>query len=241
MAISCPYEGIYRDLNRIRLELESIEQSSDDPVTTSQEWGQKTRDLLEKTTDFDTVGEQYPEFELDSSSLDEISDVPPEIEVVRVGKGLQEIVERKRQENPRYDQLSERLENVLEKWQNDMIDAAEALSALKRIEDHTRELEERKENPELNDAEYAIYLTLRDEYDDVVHSEEESELLAKEIDIQFRENVNQDFLGWKTNPTPIRKFEVQSFLRFRNAMRFALYSEDQFVDACVQYLIENHD
>jgi len=26
-----PYEGIYRDLNRIRLELESIEQSSDDP------------------------------------------------------------------------------------------------------------------------------------------------------------------------------------------------------------------
>lgn len=235
------YEELYQTLNRIRLELKSIEQSSDGPTTTTQEWGKKTRDLLEDTTDFDTVGEQYPEFKLDSSSLDEISDVPPEIEVVRVGKGLQEIVERKRQENPRYDQLSERLANVLEQWQEDMIDAAEALSALKRIEDHTRELEERTENPELNDAEYAIYLTLQDEYDGVIHGEEEAELLAKEVEIQFQENVNRDFLGWKTNPDTHKEIRTAIISALQECNALALYSEDEFVDACVQYLIENHD
>jgi len=235
------YEEVYQTLNRIRLELESIEQSSDGSTTTTQEWGQKTRDLLEDTTDFDTVGEQYPEFKLDSSSLDEISDVPPEIEVIRVGKGLQEIVERKRQENPRYDQLSERLANVLEQWQKDMIDAAEALSALQRIEDHTRELEERSENPKLNDAEYAIYLTLQDEYDDVIHSEEEAELLVKEIEIQFQENVNRDFLGWKTNPDTHKEIRTAIISALQECNALALYNQEEFVSACVQYLIMNHD
>lgn len=235
------YEDIYQTLNRIRLELESIEKPSGGPVTTAQTWGEKTRDLLEETTDFDTVGQEYPEFKLDSSSLDEISDVPPEIEVVRVGKGLQEIVERKRQENPRYDQLSERLQNVLEKWHKDMIDAAEALSTLKRIEEHARELEDKTENPELSDSEYAIYLTLRDQYDDVLPSEEDAELLTKEIEIQFRENVNRDFLGWKTNPETHKEIRSAIISALQECNSLALYSEDEFVDACVQYLIENHD
>jgi type I restriction enzyme R subunit len=235
------YEDVYQTLNRIRLELERIEQSPDGPRTTTQEWGQKTRDLLEDTTDFDTVGAQYPEFKLDSSSLGEISDLPPEIEVVRVGKGLQEIVERKRQENPRYDQLSERLVRVLEQWQKDMINAAQALSALKRIEDHTRELENKAENPELNDAEYAIYLTLQDENDDVVHGDEDAELLAKEVEIQFQENVNRDFLGWKTNPDTHKEIRTAIISALQECNALALYSEEEFVNACVQYLIENHE
>jgi type I restriction enzyme R subunit len=235
------YEDVYQTLNRIRLELERIEQSPDGPRTTTQEWGQKTQDLLADTTDFDTVGAQYPEFKLDSSSLDEISDLPPEIEVVRVGKGLQEIVERKRQENPRYDRLSERLAKVLEQWQKDMIDAAQALSALKRIEDHTWELEERTENSELNDSEYAIYLTLQDEYDDVVHGEEKAELLAKEVEIQFQEGVNRDFLGWKTNPDAHKEIRTAIISALQECNALALYSEEEFVNACVQYLIENHE
>jgi type I restriction enzyme R subunit len=234
------YEAVYHDLNRIRLELESIEQSHEQQLTTTDDWGQKTLDLIEDNIDIDTVGNQYPEFELDSSSLDDISDVPPEIEVVRVGKGLQAIVERKRQENPRYDQLSDRLQTVLEQWHNDMIGAAEALSALKRIEDHTRELEERVENPELNDAEYAIYLKLRDGYMDVVHSDDDAELLAKEIEIQFQENVNRDFLGWKTNPETHKEIRTAIISALQECNKLALYNEDQFVDACVQYLIENH-
>jgi type I restriction enzyme R subunit len=235
------YGDTYQSLNRIRLELESIEESPDGPTTTDQEWGQKTRDLLEETTDFETVGQEYPEFELDSTSLGEISDVPPEIEVIRVGKGLQEIVERKRQENPRYEQLSERLQNVLEQWQEDMIDAAKALSTLERIEDHTRELEENAENPELNNAEYAIYLTLRDEYEDHVHNEDAAELLAKEIEMQFQENVNRDFVGWKTNPDTHKEIRSAIITALQECNELALYSEGVFVDACVQYLIENHD
>lgn len=234
------YEEEYETLNRIRLELESIEQSSDDPVTTTQEWGQKTLDLIEENVEIDTVGEQYPEFELNSAALGEITDVPPEIEVIRVGKGLQEIVERKRQENPRYDQLSERLENVLEKWENDIIGAAKALSALEEVAEHANDIEERDENPELNDAEYAIYLTLRDEYSDTITSEDKAELLAKEIEIQFQENVNRDFLGWKTNPDTHKEIRSAIITALQECNALSLYSENDFVDSCVQYLIENH-
>lgn len=234
------YEEEYETLNRIRLELESIEQSSDDPVTTTQEWGQKTLDLIEENVEIETVGDQYPEFELNSAALGEITDVPPEIEVIRVGKGLQEIVERKRQENPRYDQLSERLENVLEKWENDVIGAAKALSALEEVAEHATDIQEREENPELNDAEYAIYLTLRDEYSDTITSEDKAELLAKEIEIQFQENVNRDFLGWKTNPDTHKEIRSAVITALQECNALSLYSEDDFVDSCVQYLIENH-
>lgn len=234
------YESDYRLLNQIRLELESIERSGDDPVDPTDEWGQKTLELIEEYTDIDTVGEQYPEFTLDTGALEEIRDVPPDIEVVRVGKGLQEILERERRGNPRYDRLSERLQTVLEQWREDMNDATETLSALERIEEHTRELEERRESPELNDAEYAIYLSLLDEYDETVRSEDEAKKVAKEIEIQFQENVTRDFMGWKTNPDTHKEIREAVIKALQECNRLDLYREDGFVDVCMQYLIENH-
>lgn len=234
------YESKYRLLNQIRLELESVENAGNGPVDSTDEWGQKTLELIEKNIDIDTVGEKYPEFTLDTGALEEIRDVPPEIEVIRVGKGLQEILERERHGNPRYDQLSERLKTVLEQWREDMNDATETLSALERIEEHTRELEERRGSPDLNDAEYAIFLSLVDEHEDTVRDEEEAKLIAKEIELQFQENVNRDFLGWKTNPDTQKEIRTAVINALQEVNRLDLYREEEFVDVCIQYLVENH-
>jgi type I restriction enzyme R subunit len=235
------YESEYRLLNQIRLELESVENTSDGPVDTTDEWGQKTLALIEENIDISTVGEKYPEFTLDTGALEEIRDVPPEIDVIRVGKGLQEILERERHGNPRYEQLSERLKTVLEQWRNDINDATETLSALERIEEHTRELEERRGSPDLNDAEYAIYLSLLDEREDKVRGEDEAKLIAKEIEEQFLENVNRDFLGWKTNPDTQKEIRTAVITALQEVKRLDLYREEGFVDVCIQYLIENHN
>lgn len=235
------YESKYRLLNQIRLELESAEAAGSDVVDPTNEWGQKTLELVENNIDISTVGGQYPEFTLDTGALEEIRDVPPEIEVVRIGKGLQEILERERLGNPRYDRLSERLKKVLEQWRNDMNDATQTLSALKRIEEHTRELEERRGSPDLNDAEYAIFLSLQDEYNDSVRGEEEAKMIAKEIELQFQENVNRDFLGWKTNPDTHKEIRTAVIHALQECNHLQLYREEGFVDTCIQYLIENHN
>lgn len=234
------FESEYRLLNQIRLELESAEAAGSDIVDPTDEWGQKTLELVEKNIDISTVGQQYPEFTLDTGALEEIQDVPPEIEVVRIGKGLQEILERERLSNPRYDRLSERLKTVLEQWRNDMNDATETLTALERIEEHTRELEERRGSPDLSDAEYAIFLSLQDEYDDMVRDEDEAKTIAKEIEIQFQENVNRDFLGWKTNPDTHKEIRTAVINALQECNHLDLYREEGFVDSCIQYLIENH-
>lgn len=234
------YEDNYEDINKIRLELKSIEKTGGSgPIVTGTDWGQKTLDLVKKTTNIDLVEEKYPEFELDSSSLEEISDVPDDIKIVKIGKGLKEIVERNRQNNPRYDQLSERLQEVLEKWRNDMLSAEAALSTLEEIEAHAREIESQRGDPDLGNAEYAIYLTITDQYDDIVPSESEAKLIAKEIEKQFQDTVNRDFLGWKTD-TDTHKEIRQAIIAALQETNMGLYDEE-FVKQCLQYLVENHN
>jgi len=238
------YEDTYETLNRIRLELESIENGGDDGgLPTDDKWGEKTLDLIEEHMEVDTVDQQYPTFELDSGTIDEISDVPDEISVIRVGKGLQEIIERERHSNPRYKNLSERLQEVLEKWNEDMQSATETLNALTEIQDHVEELQDQGEQTELNEAEYAIYLMLRDEYNDQVPSEEKAEVLAKEIELQFQETVQRDFLGWKTNPDTQKEIReaVITALQECDALGLYTHDNDDFVDNCVKYLVENHN
>jgi Type I site-specific restriction-modification system, R (restriction) subunit and related helicases len=152
----------YRTLNRIRLELESAEQAYTDGgiIPTREQWGEKTISLLEDTVDFETVEQEYPTFKLDTGVSEEVSDILDGITVIRVGKDIQQIVERKRQSNPRYKQLSERVKEVLEQWNEDIIGAIEALAALEEVQAHTRESEGQGENLELSDVEYAISLML---------------------------------------------------------------------------------
>lgn len=236
------YEKTYETLNRIRLELESIEDSEDGGLPTKERWGEKTLDLIEDHMEIDTVGQKYPTFELGSETLDEIADVPPEINVIRVGKGLQEIIERERQSNPRYNNLSERLEEVLDRWNQDMQNATKTLNALKEIEEHVEDLQDQGEHTELNKAEYAIYLMLQDEYSDWVATDEKAEVLAKEIEIQFQDTVQRDFLGWKTNPDTQKEIREAVITALTECDALALYTEnDDFVDNCVKYLVENHN
>jgi type I restriction enzyme R subunit len=242
------HEDTYRTLNRIRLELESAERAYADGgiVTTREQWGEKTLSLLEDTVDFETVEQEYPTFELDSDVLEEVSDIPDEINVIRVGKGIQQIVERKRQSNPRYKQLSERVKQVLEQWNDDIIDATEALAALalaalEEVQEHAQEIEEQGDNPDLSDAEYAIYLMLTDQYPEEVRDEEQAELIACEIERQFVKKVNRDFLGWKTDPDTQKEMRAAVISALTETDSFGLYEYESFVDDCVQYLVENHE
>lgn len=235
------YEETYEMLNRIRLELESIENGGDEGLPTKDRWGEKTLELIEDHMEIETVGQQYPTFELGSDTLDEISDVPPEINVIKVGKGLQEIIERERQSNPRYNNLSERLQEVLEKWNQDMQSATKTLDALAEIEDHVQDLQEQGEHTELDQAEYAIYLMIQDEYGDLVPSEEKAEVLAKEIEFQFQDTVQRDFLGWKTNPETQKEIREAVITALQECDSLGLYTQDdEFVNKCVKYLVENN-
>jgi len=130
----------------------------------------------------------------------------------------------------------------LEKWNQDMESATKTLDALAEIEEHVQELQEQGEHTELNKAEYAIYLMIRDEYKDQVPSEERAEVLAKEIEFQFQDNVQRDFLGWKTNPETQKEIREAVITALQECDALGLYTEDdEFVDNCVKYLVENHN
>lgn len=238
------YEDRYQLLNQIRLDLQRHENQGDEGeiLTRRQQWGEKTRELLEDDDiiQFNVIGEKYPTFELNSDSLDEISDIPDDINIIRIGAGLQEIIERERESNPRYERLSERLKTLLERWHGDMIDATETLATLERIKSHVEDIEDREENVEMNDAEYAIYLLLIDEYQHEIPSEERAKTLAKEIEIQFQDNVNRDFVGWTANPDTHKEIKDSIYEALTETNLYDLYGNEEFFAQCTQYLVENH-
>lgn len=91
------------------------------------------------------------------------------------------------------------------------------------------------------DAEFAIYTYLTEETAAAVDSEEQAEAIATEIVSQFRERVDRDYPGWKTNRQTIA--EIERILLDVLVVERELGSliDDCFVDAIRGYLIRDHE
>ncbi|TKX51689.1 hypothetical protein EXE42_18365, partial [Halorubrum sp. SP3] len=63
-------------------------------------------------------------------------------------------------QNPRYKRLSERVTDIVERWQGDNISDPEAVEALKSVEAEVLEVEKEAEDEGMDAAEFAIYTHL---------------------------------------------------------------------------------
>lgn len=234
------YESEYKLLNQVRLELRGYEEGADSvsDITSGDEWGDKTRSLL---SDSDTVEfgieEEDRSIELSSRTIEEISG---EFEVVRREGELEELLGDNIQSNPQYEQLSERVDDILDDWRQDLTDASETLESLDEVEEQLDDIQNNDEDSGLGDAEYALYLLIQNEYKDTVTDDEKAKLLAKEIEIRFQEKVNRSFSGWKSDSQTQDEMKDAIFQALTELQVFSLYDDEEFFRQCIQYLVENH-
>jgi type I restriction enzyme R subunit len=166
----------------------------------------------------------------------------PGVKASQIAHATREHLHPRENQNPRYKRLSERVTDIVERWQGDEISDPDAVEALKSVEEEVLNVEEEAEEQGMDDAEFAIHTHLTEQTPEAIESEEQAEEVAEEIVSQFRERVDRGYYGWKTNQQTIAEIEriLLDVLVKENELGHLIRDDDGFVDSIRNYLIENH-
>ncbi|WP_434521778.1 type I restriction endonuclease subunit R [Halorubrum sp. AS12] len=235
-------EGIqdrYKWLSRIQVAFERTTAGKEAPEDDMRE---KTREILNENVDVGEIRDDFPTYKLGEEYLEDAEQLDnPGVKASQVAHATREHLHPRENQNPRYKRLSERVTDIVERWQGGNIEDPEAVAALKSVEEEVLEVEREAEDEEMEAAEFAIYTHLTEETPNAIESEEQAKVVAEEIVSQFQERVDRDYHGWKTNKKTISEIEhiLLDVLVVEYDLGHLIQDSDDFVDSVRNYLIQN--
>ena len=236
-------EGIdreYKWLSRIHVAFKRTTAGEEAPEA---EMREKTRQILNEHVDIVEIKDDFPTYKLEGDVLDDIEGLDnPGVKASQIAHATREHLHPRENQNPRYKRLSERVTDIVERWQGEDISDPEAVEALKSVENETLAVETEAEKKGMEAAEFAIYTHLTEETPDAIESNEEAEKVADAIVTQFEERVDTGYAGWQTNQQTIGEIEriLLDVLVVQHDLGHLIQEEDGFVDDIRNYLIQNH-
>ena len=236
-------EGIeeqYKWLSRIHVAFKRTTAGDDNP---EEDMREKTRDIISDNVDITEIKDDFPTYKLGEEYLEDIEGLDnPGVKASQIAHATREHLHPRENQNPRYKRLSERVTDIVERWQGDKISDPEAVEALQSVEEAVLNVEEEAEEQGMGDAEFAIYTHLTEHTPEAIESDDQAEKVAGEIVSQFRERVDRDYDGWKTNQQTIAEIEriLLDVLVKDHTLGHVISEHDGFVDDIRNYLIENH-
>jgi type I restriction enzyme R subunit len=236
-------EGVERDykwLSRIHVAFKRTTAGEDNPETDMRE---KTRQIINENVEISEIKRDFPTYKLGEEYLEEVEGLDnPGVKASQIAHATREHLHPRENQNPRYKRLSERVTDIVERWQGSEIDDPEAVEALQSVEKEVLSVEDDAEEQGMDKAEFAIYTHLTEETPDAIESEAQAEAVAEEIVAQFRGRVDQGYHGWKTNQQTIAEIEriLLDILVVEYDLGHLIQDDDGFVDAMRDYLIQNH-
>ena len=235
-------EGIqdqYKWLSRIQV---AFERTTSGKETPKDDMREKTREILNENVDVGEIRDDFPTYKLGEEYLEDAEKLDnPGVKASQVAHATREHLHPRENQNPRYKRLSERVTDIVERWQGGNIGDPEAVEALKSAEAEVLEVEREAEDEGMEAAEFAIYTHLTEETPDAIESEEQAKEVAEEIVSQFQERVDRGYNGWKTNKKTISEIEhiLLDVLVVEYDLGHLIRESDDFVDAVRNYLIQN--
>ncbi|CCC41943.1 type I restriction endonuclease subunit R [Haloquadratum walsbyi] len=232
-------ERRYKWLSRIHVAFRRTTSGEDDP---EEDMREKTREIVSENVAIDTVKRDFPTYKLGEDVLEEVDEIDnPSVKASQIAHATQEHLNPRENQNPRYKRLSERVTDVVERWQGGDIADPDAVEALQSVEEEILEVEEEAEEQGMTDSEFAIYTHLTEETPEAIESDEQAEAVANEIIEQFYDRVDHGFAGWQTNQQTIA--EIERILLDVLVVEYDLGDliDDEFVDTVREYLIQNHE
>lgn len=151
-------------------------------------------DLISAVRDNITV-EKDDKYDEDNNTVEQIEDEESTpLQVTRKKKTLDTIISHNGSFDTRYDNLSERVDYIIKKWNQDVIDGDRALKHLNDLLKDSRDIMEEYENSDLSDREYIVRSILK-RYAD---SDENLDDIVKQIVDEYEENKpsNEDWLKY---------------------------------------------
>ena len=196
-------ESKYKWLSQVRIAFETDEDggrsNSEDNIR------EKTKEILEENVEITEIKEEFSSYKLSEEHLEEIQDLEPNVKATKIITATHHHLDVNRGRNPKYKRLSERLNEVIEQWQSEQVSDIEAVDKLEKIERNMIEVKDAPGQHEMEGYEYAFYTALKDNYFKYV-SEDEAEVIARELGKQFRERIDTDFANWYENETVRKEF-----------------------------------
>ena len=236
-------EGIERDykwLSRIHVAFKRTTGGEDDP---EEDMREKTREIINENVEITAIKDDFPTYKLGEEFLEDVEGLDnPGVKASQIAHATREHLHPRENQNPRYKRLSERVTDIVERWQGEEMSDPDAVEALKSVEKETLEVQKEAEKQGMGDAEFAIYTHLTEETAGVIDSDEQAEEVAAEIVSQFEERVDRSYPGWQTNSQTIAEIEriLLDVLVKNHDLGELISEDDEFVDDVRNYLIRNN-
>jgi type I restriction enzyme R subunit len=201
---------------------------------------EKTKEIIADNVEIEQIKSYYETYKLGERHLQQVDQMTePAAKANAIEHATREHLQPRVDRNPRYRSLSEKLENIVDRWRRGELEDPEAVEKLERVERDVIEFEEDLEEHGLNEAQHAIYSELTENYEGEVADEDEAEYIATDLWEQFDAEVDR-FDGWETH-TETRK-QIRRLIIRRLAKehgKVALAKNDQFLEQTIEYLVEN--
>ncbi|WP_251962960.1 type I restriction endonuclease subunit R [Salinibacter ruber] len=197
---------------------------------------EKTREIVEKHVDVTGVKEDFPIYKVGEEHLEAIEEQEPAAQASSIAHAVKAHVRPRVDQNPRYEALSERVQEVLHQWQTKNMSDPEAVEALREVERDVLDVEATAEEKGLGEAEHALFALLESDYG---LPEDGAGPLAKSVADRIETEVDTSYPGWQRNEKA-RKAIKQEIMR-------ALINEDEtdlikagFPEEAFSYIIANY-
>jgi type I restriction enzyme R subunit len=201
---------------------------------------EKTKEIIADNVEIGDIKSSYPVYKLGEEHLQQVDQMnEPAAKANAIEHATREHLQPRINQNPKYKSLSEKLENIVDRWQRGELADPEAVEKLERVEREVIAFEKDLDEHGLNEAAHAIYSELTENYDDEGVDEDEAERIATDILEQFDVDIDR-FEGWKTNAETrkeIRRLIIRRLAKEHG--KVALAKDDQFLEQAIEYIVEN--
>ena len=200
---------------------------------------EKTRKILEKHLDIELEGEEKVDYQIPEKKTEvkEMKQEEPEYGFIERVMNQRESLEEKEDMNTVYQDLSDRVKDIIQRWRNDEINAEEGDKELREIKKDSEKAKKEKEELGLNDSAYSIYKLLMEDkgYSKIVEREKALEI-SKEIQKDLKE------LEIRGNIKEIRKNlrrRLINILVDQGEKELCKGENKKFLEEAVDYILEN--
>jgi len=191
---------------------------------------------MEKRMDVLGINTRTSTYRIDRDHLEKARDLEPKQKATEIANATKHYLKNRQTTNPRYQRVSQRIDELLGDWRTDRLDDSEVATALEEVEKRALAVREQRNELGMHRAEYAIYTLLIDEYN---VDENEAIAIAAGIFSEF-EKVDTGFDGWHMKER-IKKKIRQGVIRtlIVEYDRKDLYDREDILEEIVEYLIQN--
>ncbi len=202
---------------------------------------EKTKKIVEDNVDVRDIKDRFPVYKIGEEHLEAVQAMDePAAQASSIAHATRDHLQPRSNQNPRYKRLSERVTDLVERWQSGSMGDPEAVDALEELEREVIEVQNEADRRGLSDSAFAVFAELIDHHDELISGETNAEELAHDIYDAFQSDVDTSFAGWHTNESTLNDIEVTVIdVLVKDHDRADLVKADDFVENVRDYLIEN--